>query len=119
MRQDAFDIMRCLLNAGANPNNITDGVNALFPSVFSCNLSAVKMLLEAGTDPLHIEPVSQHTLLHELTSAHKISPECLQIAQLLLDAGVDKTALNESGKLAYDYVDTSASNTSLARSLES
>lgn len=94
------DIVRVLLDAGADPNTKSHGIEST-PLHSAMKPEVVKLLLEAGADP-NAKDVYGFSALHHLTGFgfNEKSPE---VIKMLLDAGADPNAEDEDGKKPRDY----------------
>ena len=83
------DVMRVLLDAGANPNRSEDRGRCwtpLFYAAYEGRVDALRVLLEAGADVMHVD-FSESTALH--VAARRGHPAAIHV---LLDAGASVDA---------------------------
>lgn len=87
-----MDIVRFLLDAGADPNayGYEDGTMLMAASLLS-NVEAVELLLARGADPNRTHPATLEGPLHYVT-AKGFAKDSNQAARLLLEADADPNA---------------------------
>jgi ankyrin repeat protein len=94
-----LDLVRCLLDQGANPNIASNNALRVAPlhSAIAANSPAiVELLLSRGAQP-NVEEASGYTPLHNAAG-----PGNRQIIDLLLAAGADATRAAKDGKTPPD-----------------
>lgn len=83
LRIGNIDILRLLLENGANPNATTYGIPALAKAVHSNNTECVRVLLEYNPDTTYTNRAGMNLFYHALSNNN------LDIARLLLDRNPD------------------------------
>lgn len=110
-RRSSDEMIRLLLDFGANPNTaIAGGQTLLHRAAATMNASAVEILLEYGADPRQVDDMSC-TPLHSLSKTAALSvvfggppPAYYKIANALQASGVDPAHRNAAGLLAKEYI---------------
>lgn len=100
------DLMQKLLDKGADPN-LADGSGSLPLSEAVLRRDAdprvVKMLLDKGANP-NAQEADKTTPLMYIAENNKINPQTrLEIIQMFLNKGADKTLKDSKGKTAVDW----------------
>ncbi|KAL4796635.1 ankyrin repeat-containing domain protein [Aspergillus venezuelensis] len=137
------DIVRLLLEHGANPESADDmGYTPLLIATVGLNLEAMKVLLEHGVMANHRDnkgwsaishatrfdddwfarllveygaKVNQLDTLRRTPLIHAIERGCMSVIKLLLQAGADSLLLYSEGKCARDYVEANSYRPTLCK----
>ncbi|MEX2114862.1 MAG: ankyrin repeat domain-containing protein [Pirellulales bacterium] len=94
--EESVACIRLLLAAGADANAVARHGNTLLQDAADCP-EAVRLLLEAGSDPSLADTVYGATALHWATMNHNA-----ESVRLLLDAGADVMAIDAKGLTPLD-----------------
>ncbi len=118
------DLMRMLLEAGADPNgkapqSHTALMGLLYENRYNERIvELVKMLLEAGADPNQTSESNEYTLLMVLLSEHSRYDETgIELMRILLEAGADRTAKDKNGYGLLNYLREGRSGANQVRRL--
>lgn len=91
-----FDLVKRLLDRGRNPN--TPNAFGLYPLHAAIHPFLVRLLLDSGAD-IDVQCSHGMTALHRaVINGH------VEIAQILLAAGIDRTIRDKHGKTARRYI---------------
>ena len=92
-RAESEDLVKLLLDKGANPNSI--GVSGCIALHFAPNVEIAKLLVEAGSD-INFANDEEYTPLH-LAVERKDE----EVARFLLESGADKSLTNDDNQTAW------------------
>jgi ankyrin repeat protein len=92
LRSNEVRAFQCLLDAGANPTQMTDGIPLLSRAVLLEDLRFARSLIEYGADPNTVSETTGRRPIHSATLGG------IQQIQVLLDAGADLNASTEIHK---------------------
>ena len=95
-------VLERLLEAGADPNSVFYGYGLLHVAA-AANSATVKILLEAGANPLIVDD-DGNTPLHAASMYAFNLIDGVNAVDVLLAAGVNPNARNEDGETAWDLV---------------